>query len=113
VTQTMNDCIFCKIAAGEISSDKVYEDEDVIAFLDIHPKVPGHTLLIPKKHYTWFEELPDELSDKVFRAAKHIAQDMKKKPGVGYVQLSIVGKDVPHAHVHLLPHQGLEKAAAM
>ncbi|MDP4020557.1 MAG: HIT domain-containing protein [Candidatus Adlerbacteria bacterium] len=109
----MDDCIFCKIAKGEVSAEKVYEDEDTLAFLDNNPKVPSHTLLIPKKHYMWFEEMPDELSDKVFRVAKRIAKDMKREPGVGYVQLSIVGKDVPHAHVHLLPQQGTSKATAL
>jgi len=110
----MEDCIFCKIAKGEAPSEKtVYEDEDVMAFPDINPKVPGHLLLIPKAHYTWFEELPDELSDKLFRAAKKIARDMKRDPSISYVQLSIVGKDVPHAHVHLLPKQGMAKATAL
>lgn len=109
----MTDCIFCKIVAGEIPATKVYEDADTLAFLDIKPKVPGHTLLIPKAHYTWFEELPDEISDKLFRTAKKIAKEMKQKEGVGYVQLSIVGKDVPHAHIHLLPQQGMNKASAL
>ncbi|MBP9710962.1 MAG: HIT domain-containing protein [Candidatus Pacebacteria bacterium] len=109
----MTDCIFCKIAAGEIPSNKVHEDADTIAFLDIHPKVPGHTLLIPKAHYTWFEELPDDLSDKLFRVAKQLATDMKKDTKIGYVQLSIVGKDVPHTHIHLLPREGMSKAVAL
>ena len=102
-----------KIEKGEIPSDKVYEDDEVLAFLDISPKVPGHTLLIPKQHYPWFEDLPDELLDKVFRAAKRIAKDMKKDSSVGYVQVSVVGKDVPHAHVHLLPQKGISKASAL
>ena len=109
----MDDCIFCKIAKGEIPSDKVYEDDEVLAFLDISPKVPGHTLLIPKQHYPWFEDFPDEFLDKVFRAAKRIAKDMKKDSSVGYVQVSVVGKDVPHAHVHLLPQKGISKASAL
>lgn len=109
----MEDCIFCKIAAGIIPAEKVYEDDKVLAFLDKNPKVPGHTLLIPKEHSTWFEEMSDETSDYVFRIAKHLAREMKKKPGIGYVQLSIVGKDVPHTHLHLLPHQGMEKASAL
>ncbi len=109
----MTDCIFCKIAKGEIPSTKVYEDDTSFAFLDIHPKVPGHTLLIPKAHYTWFEELPDDLSDKLFRVAKQLAKDMKKDPKIGYVQVSIVGKDVPHTHVHLLPREGMSKAVTL
>ena len=109
----MEDCIFCKIVAGKIPAEKVYEDEKVLAFLDAHPKVRGHTLLIPKTHYAWFEEMPDDISDHLFRIAKQIAREMKEGRGVGYVQLSIVGKDVPHAHLHLLPHQGMEKASIL
>ncbi len=99
----MDTCIFCKIAAGAIPSSKVYEDDMLFAFLDIHPVAPGHTLLIPKAHYRWFDELPDGLSDHLFRTAKKLAHDMKQKDGVDYVHLSIVGKDVPHVHVHLIP----------
>lgn len=109
----MDNCIFCKIAAGIIPTEKVYEDDKVLAFLDKNPKVPGHTLLIPKEHSTWFEEMSDDTSDYVFRVAKQLARDMKKDPDISYVQLSIVGKDVPHTHVHLLPHHGLEKAATL
>ncbi len=99
----MPDCIFCKIAKGEIPSQKVYEDDQVFAFLDIHPKAPGHTLLVPKEHHRWFYEMPDELNAKVFTAAKHIAQQLKSEHGADYVRLGIVGTDVPHVHVHLIP----------
>lgn len=99
----MENCIFCKIVAGEIPAQKTYEDASSIAFLDIHPKGPKHTLLIPKTHYQWFEEMPDEVSDPLFRAAKKISQDLKKEMGADYVKLSIVGTDVPHVHVHLIP----------
>lgn len=110
----MPDCIFCKIANKEISTEKVvYEDEKTIAFLDVHPQAPGHTLLIPKVHYQWFDELPDEVSDSLFRAAKHIAREMKKDPKIGHVQLSIVGKDVPHVHIHLIPRIGMEGAVEL
>lgn len=107
----MEDCIFCKIVAGQIPGSKVYEDDEVLAFLDIHPKGPGHTLLIPKAHYRWFEQMPDELYDKVFRAAKKLSLDMKER-GADHVQLSIVGKDVPHAHVHLIPREAGQRAAS-
>lgn len=107
----MENCIFCKISRGEIPSDKVYEDDLVFAFLDIHPKAPGHTLLIPKAHYHWFEELPDDLSDHLFCTAKDLAREMKKKGSVDYVHLSIVGKDVPHVHIHLIPRKLVEEVA--
>ncbi len=109
----MNDCIFCKIVSGEIPSTKTYEDDTVVAFLDIHPKGPGHAVLIPKAHYRWFEEMPDELSDHVFRVAKQIAKKMKVETGADHVQLGIVGKDVPHVHLHLIPRQLGERAAGL
>jgi histidine triad (HIT) family protein len=99
----MENCIFCNIAKGAVPAEKVYEDDTVVAFLDIHPKAPGHTLLISKDHYQWFEELPDDLSDHLFRVAKTLAKEMKRKDGIDYVHLSIVGKDVPHVHMHLIP----------
>jgi len=101
----MENCIFCSIGRGEIPSTKVFEDEKTYAFLDIHPKAPGHTLLIPKAHYQWFDELPDELSDHLFRIAKKLARQLKEKDDTDYVHLSIVGKDVPHAHIHLIPRR--------
>ena len=101
----MENCIFCKIAAGEIPAEKTYEDDTSIAFLDIHPKAPGHTLLIPKAHYQWFQELPDDISDSLFRAAKVVARDIKEKNGGDYVRLGIVGTDVPHVHLHLIPQK--------
>jgi histidine triad (HIT) family protein len=101
----MEDCIFCKIAKGEIPAEKIYEDEYAVAFLDIHPKAPGHTLLIPKAHYQWFQDLPDAISDPLFRAAKTIAQDIKIKNNADYVRLGIVGTDVPHVHIHLVPQK--------
>ena len=107
----MEDCVFCKIGAGTIPSNKVYEDDRVLAFLDIHPKGPGHTLLIPKAHYRWFEEMPDELYDHVFRTAKKLSLEMKQK-GADHVQLGIVGKDVPHVHVHFIPRVEGQRAAS-
>lgn len=99
----MDDCIFCKIAKGEIPATKVYEDDTVVAFLDIHPKAPGHTLLIPRDHHRWFIDLPDSLSDDVFRAAKRVAKELKEAHSADFVRLGIVGTDVPHVHLHLIP----------
>jgi histidine triad (HIT) family protein len=101
----MENCIFCKIAAGEIPADKVYEDDKVVAFLDIHPKAPGHTLLIPKEHHRWFIDLPDNLSDDLFRSAKQVAKNLKDKYDADFVRLGIVGTDVPHVHIHLIPQK--------
>lgn len=100
----MDDCIFCKIASGEIPSRKIHhEDNSIVSFLDINQDIPGHTLIIPVEHYNWFYELPDEIANKLFRAVRHLAQELKEKTKADYIQLSIVGADIPHVHVHLLP----------
>ena len=87
----------------------MYEDDKVVAFADIHPVAPGHTLLIPKAHYQWFYEVPEEISNAWFNAAKKLGKELKDKYGADYVRLSIVGKDVPHAHLHLIPQKLSEK----
>lgn len=97
------DCIFCKIVSKEIPSEIVYEDEKAIAFLDIRPIAPGHTLLIPKEHYHWFLDTPDTLSDHLFRTAKNLGKKLKAEYDADYVRLGIVGTDVPHWHIHLIP----------
>ncbi len=104
----MENCIFCKIGRGEIPAAKVYEDDAVFAFLDIHPKAPGHTLLIPKEHHRWFYDMPEELTAKVFGAAKKVALILKEEHQADYVRLGAVGTDVPHVHLHLIP-QHFEK----
>jgi histidine triad (HIT) family protein len=99
------DCIFCKIGRKEIPTKPVYEDEKFIAFLDINPVREGHTLLIPKKHYRWFTDLPNDLYDEMFRTAKTLSIKMKEDYQADYVRLGIVGKDVPHTHIHLVPQK--------
>ena len=99
----MEDCIFCKIVRGDIPVRKTYEDELVIAFPDIKPVVPGHTLVIPKEHHPWFWEVPPPIAQAWFAAAQTLARALKEEHGADYVQMSIVGKDVPHAHIHLMP----------
>jgi histidine triad (HIT) family protein len=99
----MSGCIFCKIVAGKIPSTKVFENERFLAFLTIEPKGPQHTLLIPKEHYRWFYELPEDIYDELFRTAKMLARELKTKTSVDYVKLLLDGKDVPRVHVHLIP----------
>ncbi len=104
-------CIFCKIIDGQIPAYKTYEDDKCIAFLDIKPVALGHMLLIPKDHYEWVQDTPDELVSHCFLSAKKLVSKIKEKLGADYVQLSVVGKDVPHFHIHLIPRQlsdGLE-----
>jgi len=99
----MDDCLFCKIVAKQIPADLTYEDEDFLAFLDIRPMTLGHSLLIPKKHFTWMPEVPDDLIAQAFILAKKIMAKMLKDLPCDYVQILIIGKDVPHFHIHLIP----------
>jgi histidine triad (HIT) family protein len=99
----MNDCIFCQIIRGSIPCAKVYEDDQVLAFLDINPVVPGHTLLIPKEHYQYMTDVPDELLSIMFNNAKRLMAQIKDSLNADYVVLSVVGLDVQHFHIHLIP----------
>ena len=99
----MDDCIFCKIIKGKIPSYKVYEDEDFLVFLDITPVNLGHLLVIPKKHVVWMQDADDETIKDIFSLAKKMMKALKIGLKADYVSLSVVGKDVPHFHIHLIP----------
>ncbi len=99
----MNETVFGKIIRGEIPAIKVYEDEYFLAFLDINPVTKGHTLLIPKEHYTWIHDVPDECIAPIFVLAKHIILKMCEALACDYVQVNVVGNEVPHFHIHLIP----------
>jgi histidine triad (HIT) family protein len=101
----MDNCIFCKIASGEIPSKKNYEDDMVIGFLDIHPKAEGHTLLIPKKHYRWFTDMPQDEWQALMGSAQIVAKQIKDEYQADFVRLGAVGTDVPHVHIHLIPQK--------
>ncbi len=98
----MNDCIFCKIAKGEMPAEKVYEDENFLAFLDIKPLSPGHTLVIPKEHFRWVWNVPN--AGKFFNVAKKIALAIQKSFGTEEVFSKIIGEEIPHAHIWLFPN---------
>lgn len=97
----MVDTIFTKIIKGEIPSYKIYEDQMVYAFLDIHPKTDGHTLVIPKKQIEFVWDLEDEDYIAVMKTAKEIARKLRAVFGYKYVGELVFGMDVPHAHVHV------------
>lgn len=99
----MLDCLFCKIVNGEIPSTKVYEDENFLGFLDIYPVVKGHVLLIPKHHVEWMQDDTDENVEKIFVLAKNLMSKIKTNLACDFVQISIVGEDVPHFHIHFIP----------
>lgn len=101
-------CIFCKIAAGEIPSSTIYEDEDFRVIMDISPASKGHAIILPKTHATNIFEIPDEVSSKIFVVAKKVATAMKEElqcEGINILQNNgeIAGQTVFHLHVHLLP----------
>lgn len=106
-----NDCIFCKIIEGEIPSAKVYEDEDVYAFLDLSQVTKGHTLIIPKKHKENLYELNEDTASSFFKAVPKVANAIKAAYNpIGLNMLNnngeLAGQSVFHFHVHLLPRYG-------
>ncbi|KKQ57538.1 MAG: Histidine triad (HIT) protein [Parcubacteria group bacterium GW2011_GWA2_38_13] len=96
-------CIFCKIVSGEIPCAKVYEDEKILAFLDIKPVNLGHVLVIPKEHYANMLETPHDIIAGIFQKSKELMISIKTAMSADFVVLSVVGIDVPHFHIHLLP----------
>ena len=109
----MEDSIFTKIIKGEIPCHKIYEDDKTLAFLDIHPKQPGHTLVIPKKQIEFVWDLDDEDYQAVMATAKKVARRIRDVFGTTYVGELVVGEEVPHAHVHIYPFNTLEESRAI
>lgn len=95
--------IFDKILSGEIPCHRVWEDDEHLAFLDISPRVPGHTLVIPKRPTDYLFDLDDAATAKLWIAAKTVATVLKQRLECGRVCVSVVGWEVRHVHVHLLP----------
>lgn len=95
--------IFSKIIAGEIPAWKVAEDEDFLAFLDISPLAAGHTLVIPKKEIDYIFDLDDDLFAGLQLFSKKVARAIGKAVPCQRVGVAVVGLEVPHAHIHLIP----------
>lgn len=103
------DCLFCKLIKGEIDSKIIYEDNLVIACLDAFPNVSGHTLIIPKKHYTDFTEIDDELLIHINKVAKELAPKLIDKFNAQAFTLCVnygESQAIKHYHLHLLPNYG-------
>lgn len=101
-------CIFCSIVNGEIPSNKIYEDDMVIAFLDINPTSYGHTLVVPKKHCDSFLDCEEEVRDHVFKVAQQLANTLEEKLHCDGINIlsnihEAAGQSVSHFHVHLIP----------
>ena len=108
----MDNCIFCKIVAGEIPSTKIYEDELVYAFLDISPINPGHVLVIPKEHHESASTIPEAIAGRMFHVGARIGIALKRLDAYDAYNLHLAdgaaaGQVVMHAHLHVVP-RGVE-----
>lgn len=102
----MENCIFCKIVEKEVPAKLVFEDKDHLAFLDIRPYTKGHVLVIPKKHYETFIDLPESEVTQLFLLAQRLSKKLKAAFKAQLIFLSVMGEEVPHTHVHLIPYYG-------
>ena len=101
-------CIFCDIVAGTIPAEVVFEDEVSIAFLDIRPVFPGHTLLVPRDHYETLPDLPDALVGPLFANARMLARavpEALEAEGTFIAMNNKISQSVPHLHVHVVPRR--------
>lgn len=104
----MKDCIFCKIVAGEIPSTKIYEDDLVVAFMDIAPINFGHTLVIPKEHHNGSSTIPEDVAGRMFKVGSRIGVAVKRALDYDGFNLHLAdgtcaGQVVMHAHLHIVP----------
>lgn len=104
----MNDCLFCKIIAGDIPSEKIYEDDHVFAFLDINPVNPGHTLVVPKMHSQNLYDTDDATLASIMAAVKKIAIAVKQAVSADGINIEMnndpaAGQVIFHIHVHIIP----------
>ena len=104
------DCIFCKIASGEISAEKILDSDNFFAIKDINPKTKGHSLIISKKHYKTLIDMPDSLLGEFLEKTKKLALKLLKEENAEGFNLimnnyEIAGQIVPHVHIHILPRK--------
>ncbi len=99
--------LFSKIISGEIPSYKIYEDEQTYAFLTIRPHTKGHTLVIPKIEVDHWDDVPEDYFNHMWRTAQFVAKVMKEKLQCSRVCVMVVGFEVPHAHIHLIPSESM------
>lgn len=99
-------CVFCAIARGETEAHVVFEDEISLAFLDVRPLFPGHSLLVPREHHETLADLPDELIEPYFRNARMLSVAVREAMGAqgSFVAINnVVSQSVPHLHTHVVP----------
>lgn len=103
-----NDCIFCQIVAGDIPSKTVYEDDTVLAFLDVNPLSPGHTLVISKDHCETLDDLPEDIATDLFAVLHDLTPTVEAAvdadaSNVAFNNGEASGQEVPHVHGHIIP----------
>lgn len=108
----MQESIFTKIIKGEIPSHKIYEDNTTFAFLDIHPKQPGHILVVSKRQVEFLWDLKDDEYQAVMDTVKKVALRIREVMGSKYVGEQVIGEEVPHVHVHVFPFNTIEEFRA-
>jgi len=102
----MTRCVFCEIARGDLPADKVLDEDEFVAFLDIRPVFPGHTLLVPRSHIETLEDLPDDLAGTLAVTARRLTIGVRLGTGAEgtFVALNnTVSQSVPHLHLHVVP----------
>lgn len=102
----MRKCVFCQIVNHQTPCHQIYEDDLFFAFLDICPRVEGHTLVVPKKHYQWVYDVPD--FRRYWEIVLKITQAMKRSLKPYFITYATHGLQVPHAHIHILPRKRKE-----
>lgn len=105
-----NSCVFCKIARGEINSEKIFDSDNFFAIMDINPVSEGHALVIPKKHFVTLLDVPNNLGNEMLKMIKDVSgklMDDKLGDGFNLVMnnLEVAGQEVMHAHVHVIPRK--------
>lgn len=103
MTPPSQPCLFCRIARREVPAHIVYEDDYLVAFLDIGPIRPGHVQIIPRDHYPTFDDLTAELASRIIVLGQRLARILKSSSGVSRAAFLFTGGDVAHAHAHVLP----------
>ncbi len=104
------ECLFCKIVNGSVPTYKLYEDDDILVIMDAYPNVDGHTLIIPKKHYDTFMDLPNELVVHINEVAKKYTNYIMDSLGAKELSLHVNfgnSQKIKHFHLHLLPNYGM------
>ncbi|CAB3829145.1 MULTISPECIES: HIT family protein [Achromobacter] len=98
-----DNCLFCRIARHEIPAHIIHEDDRLMAFLDIQPVRAGHTLIIPKQHYPYYEDMPADLAGHIVNLGQKLGRHMKRLYNVDRVAFAFTGIHVAHTHAHVIP----------